>query len=101
MKQRLFLVPGLLLAGAFFTELRPDGGLGWNYRNRDTDPAGAVVPGAAIVIHDEGTGVDRSITTNDAGVYSAAFLQPGSYDVTASKAGFSKVVNVQRPDSGK
>jgi hypothetical protein len=56
-----------------------------------TDPAGAVVPGAQVVVHNVGTGIDRTTGTNDAGIYSAAFLQPGGYEITVSKTGFTKV----------
>jgi hypothetical protein len=55
------------------------------------DPAGAAVAGAAVVVHSTDTGADRNLTTNDAGVFSAAFLQPGHYEVTANKVGFTKV----------
>jgi len=55
-----------------------------------TDPAGAVVAAAAVVVHSTDTGADRKLTTNDSGIYSAAFLQPGHYEVSASKTGFAK-----------
>jgi Carboxypeptidase regulatory-like domain/TonB dependent receptor len=55
-----------------------------------TDPTGAVVPGATVVVHNEDTSADRSLVSNEAGVYSATFLQPGHYEVTASKTGFNK-----------
>src|SRR5580698_9276289 len=54
------------------------------------DPSGSVVPGATVSILNTSTGVTRSITTNDAGIYVATFLQPSDYTVTASKAGFGK-----------
>ncbi len=53
-----------------------------------TDPSGAVVPGAAVAILNTNTGVVRNTTTNDSGIYVAAFLQPDNYTVTVSKAGF-------------
>jgi hypothetical protein len=56
-----------------------------------TDPSGAVVPNASVVVHDADTGVDRSTTTNDAGIYLATFLQPGHYELTVSKTGFATV----------
>jgi hypothetical protein len=56
-----------------------------------TDPAGAVVPEAEIVVHNTATGADRAVATNGAGIYSAAFLQPGAYELTVSKAGFNKI----------
>jgi hypothetical protein len=56
-----------------------------------TDPAGAVVPGASVVVHNVGTAVDTSQTSNDAGIYTAPFLQPGAYEITVSKAGFTTI----------
>jgi hypothetical protein len=61
-----------------------------------TDPSGAVVPGAAIVTNTN-TGVAHSLTTNDAGIYMATFLQPDDYTVTASKAGHTNACLVPSP----
>jgi hypothetical protein len=57
-----------------------------------TDPSGAVVPGASVTIRHAETGTERVVTTNEVGLYSAPFLQPGHYEITAAKAGFAKVV---------
>ena len=54
-----------------------------------TDPSGAVIPGATVIVHNVGTGVDTMATTNDVGLYSARFLQIGQYQVTVSAPGFS------------
>ena len=56
-----------------------------------TDPSGAVVPSAAVVILNTNTGVERNTSTNGAGIYVATFMQPGAYQITASKAGFGKL----------
>ncbi len=56
-----------------------------------TDPAGSVVPGAAIAVRNINTGATVSLTTNGAGIYVAPFLPPGAYEVNASKAGFGKI----------
>lgn len=56
------------------------------------DPAGAVVPNAAVLIHNTATNIDRTVETNEAGIYVGAFLQPGPYEVTVSRAGFAKLV---------
>src|SRR6185312_10523792 len=56
-----------------------------------TDPAGAVVPDASIVVHNTETGADRAVVTNGAGIYSAPSLQPGSYELLVSKTGFNKI----------
>jgi hypothetical protein len=56
------------------------------------DPSGSVVPGVTVTIHNSETGVDRKTESNDAGLYTAAFLSPGHYDVQAAKAGFSTLL---------
>lgn len=57
------------------------------------DASGAVLPEATVVVHNAGTGLDTSVTSNAAGVYIAPFLQPGQYEVSASKTGFAKVTH--------
>src|SRR5437879_4700556 len=54
-----------------------------------TDTSGAVIPGVMVSIKNRGTGVVRNVSSDEAGFYSAPNLQAGSYDVTASAAGFS------------
>jgi len=56
-----------------------------------TDPGGLVVPGAAVSVRNTETGIAHPLKTNDAGIYVAPFLQPGQYEVTASKEGFASV----------
>ena len=56
-----------------------------------TDPAGAVVPGASVVVHNAATGTDSTQVSNEAGIYSAPQLQPGPYSMTVSKAGFATI----------
>lgn len=53
-----------------------------------TDSSGHVVPGAKVLAHETTTGVDRSIQSNEAGVYSLVDLLPGTYVVTVSMPGF-------------
>lgn len=57
-----------------------------------TDQSGAAVPDATVVIRNTDTAVERKTQSNDAGIYNAAFLQPGHYEVTASKSGFATLV---------
>jgi hypothetical protein len=54
-----------------------------------TDPSGAVVPGAHIVVHNLSTGIDRTTQSDSAGSYSVASLQPGNYAVTVNASGFA------------
>lgn len=57
-----------------------------------TDPNGAVVPSASVIVKNANTGVEVALSTNDVGLYNAPFLQPGNYEITVTKAGFAKVV---------
>jgi len=53
-----------------------------------TDPQGAVVAGARVTISNAGTGQTITLATNSAGAYNSGALQPGSYTVQMSGAGF-------------
>ncbi len=53
-----------------------------------TDPTGATVPGATVVIHGLQTGLERTLKTDSGGVYSAPSMQPGDYSVTINATGF-------------
>jgi hypothetical protein len=57
-----------------------------------TDPSGAEVPNAQIVIKDVATGIERTVTTNKDGFYIAANLLPSEYQVTISATGFNTEV---------
>ena len=52
-----------------------------------TDATGAVVPGAKIVVHNNGTGEERNAESSSAGVYLVPSLPVGNYRVTVSAAG--------------
>jgi hypothetical protein len=54
-----------------------------------TDPSGAVVPGAQVIVHSLATGLDRELVTDSAGLYVAPSLVPGDYRVQAKASGFS------------
>ena len=56
------------------------------------DPNQAAVPGAKIVIKNTSTGATREVTTNDAGEFRAVLVDPGTYDVTVDKSGFSQAL---------
>lgn len=53
-----------------------------------SDTAGAVVPGAIVTVRNGATGVERTLSTNQAGEYVAADLDPGTYIVSVEAAGF-------------
>jgi hypothetical protein len=54
-----------------------------------TDPTGAVVPHAHILVESIDTGVKTEATTNDAGIYSIRFLPIGHYRVAVDAPGFA------------
>jgi hypothetical protein len=54
-----------------------------------TDPSGAVVAHARVIVHSLATNADRTIDTDSAGLYVVPSLQPGDYSVQATAAGFS------------
>jgi hypothetical protein len=58
---------------------------------RITDASGGVVPGAAVAVTNEGTGVTRRAQTNVNGYYTVPLLNPGSYSVAVNKQGFKSV----------
>jgi hypothetical protein len=58
-----------------------------------TDPSGAVVAGATVVVHSEDTGADiRSVTTGTAGSFNITNLPAGRYRVTVTNGGFQTYV---------
>jgi len=50
-----------------------------------------------VTVKNVGTGVERPLTTNEAGLYVAQFVQPGVYEIAVSKAGFGKVLRPELP----
>ena len=53
------------------------------------DPAGAVIPGATIVLRNIDTSVERTSTTNEAGAYGFVSIPPGNYTIESTAKGFS------------
>ena len=53
-----------------------------------TDTSGASIPGAKVKVFSPGTGLSRTISTNEQGEYVASELPLGSYNVTIEKDGF-------------
>ncbi len=52
-----------------------------------TDSTGAVVPNAAVVLKDTATGAVTNVTTNGQGFFTAPFLKPDVFDVSATAPG--------------
>ena len=58
-----------------------------------TDSSDAPLPGVRITITDLQRSTFRQYTSDEAGVYNAPFLIPGTYRVTAEKAGFKRAIS--------
>jgi hypothetical protein len=59
-----------------------------------TDPSGGSIPQAKLIIKNIATGVERTVTTNSDGFYTAPNLLPGEYQVSTSAKGFDTVKNM-------
>src|SRR5687768_1197850 len=58
-----------------------------------SDTAGARIPGAAVTLRNEATGVAFTTTTNDTGSYLFESVQVGRYSITVELQGFKKFVS--------
>ncbi len=87
--QKLLQVLGtfLILSFSFSSFAQSDRG---GITGRVTDPSGAVVPNAPVILRNENTGVTANATTNGAGDYVFQSLNPGSYSLTIAPSGFKK-----------
>jgi hypothetical protein len=57
-----------------------------------TDPTGAVIPGALVVVTDGATGVTQQQKSTSAGLYSIQSLDPGVYAIKITAPGFETFV---------
>ena len=56
-----------------------------------TDPSGAAIPQATIVIGNASTGYTKTLNTDAAGFYSVGPLNPGEYTVVVTSGGFQEL----------
>ena len=73
----------------FFTQLCHAQGAVGTIVGQVSDPTGAVIPGANIIITETDTNVSHEATTGSAGTYSVPYLKPGPYSVLVKATGFS------------
>ncbi len=59
-------------------------------RGRVVDPNGSVVSGAQVIARHKATGVKRTTTTNDEGIFVISNLAAGDYEVRAQAQGFAE-----------
>jgi len=56
-----------------------------------TDPSGAVLEGASVVVRNVDTNVERRVLTSASGIYEVRQLIPGNYEVIATLPGFRTI----------
>src|SRR5262245_21818887 len=84
----------LVLLGVCLAAVRPAGGqtIGGSLEGTVTDPSGAAVPRAQVLVLNVATGDARTLATDDAGRYRVPLLPPGEYEVRATAAGFRPIL---------
>jgi hypothetical protein len=80
----LFLAFAICTARAQFTNA--------NLRGTITDPSGAPVGGASVTATNAGTGLARTVTSDESGAYSFTGLPVGQYQIAVEKTGFTKYI---------
>ena len=81
----LFLVAALLALPGAFAQTTKGAILG-----QVSDPSGAIVPGASVRLKNEGTGAILVEKSDGSGDYVFSTLDPGTYSVSVSSAGFEQ-----------
>jgi hypothetical protein len=66
-----------------------------------TDSTGAVVPGAAVTLKDEANGAVINLTTNADGRFTAPFLKPDIFDLTATSPGLQSTTTTVQVLTGQ
>ena len=61
---------------------------GARVRGSVADSSGAVIPGATVTLHSDATGLTRTTTTNESGLYSFGELPVGTYSIKVELQGF-------------
>src|SRR5439155_22116004 len=84
MKTIFFLLIAILIATPLFSETM-------EVEGKASDPSGAVIPGASVVIMDSGNSIAATTTTANDGKFTLQ-VAPGSYTLNISANGFQDYV---------
>src|SRR5215469_18181210 len=63
-----------------------------NIRGVVVDTTEAVIPNAKVTLTNSGTGLQRTVVTNETGDFNAPFMPLGDYQIAAEVPGFSRKV---------
>ena len=85
-----YILSGLLSLSMAAPVLAQSQGANGAIEGTVTDSSGGVLPGVTITITNAGTGLERSMVTNDKGLYRAPLLPIGTYKVVAELQGFKR-----------
>ncbi len=66
-----------------------------------TDTTGAAIPSAHVLIHNDDTGAQRSLTTNASGQYVASSIAVGAYTLSADATGFTQATRTVTLTTGQ
>ena len=92
MLKKLGLLITLVLVGALFFNANAQTTTVGSISGTVRDEKGAVVPRAEVSIQGEGTGISRTVNSDDNGFYLAPSLPAGRYTITTSPSGFKKTI---------
>src|SRR5271169_832584 len=85
----IFVIAALFLVASALPLWGQSGSLG-TVTGVVTDPSNAVVPEAMVALKEKSTNTVQTSTTNSAGRYTFLNVRPGDYELSVTKAGFSK-----------
>jgi len=83
------VIVGIFAALLFTVAPSPAQIVGGSIGGTVTDPSGAAIPGAQVVIRNQETGSERQLITNGEGLYSAPSVPVGRYSVSATRDAFA------------
>ncbi len=86
-------LPAVLLVSGSQVLAQADAGL----TGTVTDPSGAVIAGATVIVTNRETNVAQRLVTSSAGTYTVRGLNPGAYNVEVDAPGFQKFVKTGIP----
>lgn len=94
MNRTLFLFVRALMCGLvlLFTVTTASAQFKASVQGTVTDTAGAIVTGASLTVTSKETGKEQQVTSSGDGFYRVSGLAPGTYTVSAEKAGYKKKI---------
>lgn len=92
MLKRLGLLVAVVLTGVLFLNAHAQTTAVGTISGTVRDEKGSVVPRAEVSIDGEGTGISRTVKSDDNGFYLVASLPAGTYTISTAPSGFKKTV---------